>query len=226
MLQCVHRSPPTGSPGGAGWLLLSLVSAAQLIIPSSGSAEEPLWRLCGRAAVLAAPGVCLQCNCTRGSWMLLLVPQLPMPARKAESAGLADAGRSITLPSGPAEKPPPRVSVVPAQRTKTWPLNLGRGARSPQSLPCVQRIVLIVCSHARRLGMRRWDGRCRGRAVCAADVCRPLQRTVHDATNAESSGMSTFTRAALAREHAASRERLLAAGAGAQMWSGRACRRC
>ena len=102
---------------------------------TAGHAAE---RLCGRAAVLAALGVCLQCNSKRGSWVLLLVPQLPMPAREAEeSAGLADAGRAITPPSGPAKKPPPRVAVVPAQRTKTWPLNLGRGMRSPQSLPWV-----------------------------------------------------------------------------------------
>ena len=65
--------------------------------------------------------------------ILPLVLQLPAPAAAPEPAGLADAGRSATLPSSGPAKVPPRVSVVPAQRTKTWPLNVGRGLR-PRSL--------------------------------------------------------------------------------------------
>lgn len=52
---------------------------------------------------------------------------LPMPA-PAGPEGLADAGRSTTLPVAGPSRPAQAVALVPAQRTKTWPLNLGRGA--------------------------------------------------------------------------------------------------
>jgi len=59
-----------------------------------------------------------------------------LPAAAAVSAGLAqgleDVGRSLTLPgAGRGREAAPAVVTVTAQRTKTWPLNLGRGAPCP-----------------------------------------------------------------------------------------------
>jgi len=59
-----------------------------------------------------------------------------LPAAAAVGAGLAegleDVGRSLTLPgAGRGREAAPAAVTVTAQRTKTWPLNLGRGARLP-----------------------------------------------------------------------------------------------
>ncbi len=59
-----------------------------------------------------------------------------LPAAAAVGAGLAegleDVGRSLTLPgAGRGREAAPAAVTVTAQRMKTWPLNLGRGARLP-----------------------------------------------------------------------------------------------